>query len=237
MIAKLDAIILDTPDIRGLAEFYSQLTGWSQHHGSDEWISLRAAPDFGVGFQLALDHVAPQWPDPKHPQQMHLDFLVPDREAAVERALELGATRLPGGGDTWTVVADPSGHPLCLCQGDNIDQVTLVDLSIDVPDGKAMARFYAELLGLDVTYEGEEGAAIGADGRLTIMFQNVAEYHAPHWPDPAFPQQFHLDLKVDDIDAAQKRVLALGATKLSDGGDTWTVFADPVGHPFCLCYS
>jgi hypothetical protein len=182
--------------------------------------------------------VPPQWPDPKHPQQMHLDLLVPDREAAVERAVRLGATRLPGGGDTWTVLADPSGHPFCLCSGE-VDRVSLADLGIDVPDGRVIAPFYAALLGLGVTYEGDEGAAIGAEGALTLMFQNVADYYAPQWPDPAFPQQFHLDIMVDDIDVAQAQVLELGATRLPGGGGTtrgFRLFADPVGHPFCLIW-
>jgi predicted enzyme related to lactoylglutathione lyase len=42
---------------------------------------------------------------------------------------------------------------------------------------------------------------------------------------------------VTDLDAAQAQVLALGATLLEDwsGTRTWRVFADPAGHPFCLC--
>ena len=40
----------------------------------------------------------------------------------------------------------------------------------------------------------------------------------------------HLDVMVEDVDAAGPRVLALGATKLDRPG----VYADPAGHPFCL---
>ena len=49
-------------------------------------------------------------------------------------------------------------------------------------------------------------------------------------PDPARPQQMHLDVMVEDVAAAGPRVLALGATKLGGPG----VYADPAGHPFCL---
>ena len=56
------------------------------------------------------------------------------------------------------------------------------------------------------------------------------------WPDPAYPQQFHLDVTVDDIDAAEAAVLKLGATSLSSGGVNWRVYADPAGKPFCLCW-
>ncbi|TPN06629.1 VOC family protein, partial [Mesorhizobium sp. B2-3-3] len=56
------------------------------------------------------------------------------------------------------------------------------------------------------------------------------------WPDPAHPQQFHLDFAVPDLDRAHEQVVALGATVLDegDGCRSWRVFADPAGHPFCL---
>jgi hypothetical protein len=44
----------------------------------------------------------------------------------------------------------------------------------------------------------------------------------------------HLDVRVDDLDRAEQRVLALGARRLDAGADTFRVFTDPVGHPFCL---
>jgi len=59
---------------------------------------------------------------------------------------------------------------------------------------------------------------------------------APRWPDPAFPQQFHLDVMVDDIDEAEPKALALGATPLPSEEDGFRVYADPAGHPFCLCW-
>jgi hypothetical protein len=49
--------------------------------------------------------------------------------------------------------------------------------------------------------------------------------------------QVHLHVRVDDLDAAEKAVLALGATKFEHqpNPDTSRVFADPAGHVFCLC--
>jgi hypothetical protein len=60
---------------------------------------------------------------------------------------------------------------------------------------------------------------------------------APEWPAPDRSQQFHLDLTVDDLDAAEAAVLALGAKPLDtdDRSRTFRVYADPAGHPFCLC--
>jgi 2-methylisocitrate lyase-like PEP mutase family enzyme len=56
------------------------------------------------------------------------------------------------------------------------------------------------------------------------------------WPDPAHPQQGHLDVIVDGPDqlkALGARAEKLGATRLADG-DAWITLADPAGHPFDL---
>jgi hypothetical protein len=86
---------------------------------------------------------------------------------------------------------------------------------------------------MDVTYDGPEGSLIVGDGR-SLLFQQVGEYTPPQWPDPAHPQQAHLDIKVDDLDAGEAQALELGAARLEGGGKTFRVFADPAGHPFCL---
>jgi catechol 2,3-dioxygenase-like lactoylglutathione lyase family enzyme len=109
----------------------------------------------------------------------------------------------------------------------------LFAVTIDAPDAPALARFYAALLGMDLTYEGPEGALITGDGK-SVMFQQVSEYTPPQWPDPAHPQQAHLDIIVDDLDAGEAQALALGASRLPGAADGFRVFADPAGHPFCL---
>ena len=114
-------------------------------------------------------------------------------EAAAERAVGLGATRLADG-PTWITLADPAGHPFDLCQKDGVGPVMeLFAVTIDAPDASALARFYADLLGMEVTYEGPEGALIAGDGK-SVMFQQVSDYNPPRWPDPAHPQQAHLDI-------------------------------------------
>ncbi|MEV6493611.1 VOC family protein [Actinoplanes sp. NPDC051633] len=73
-----------------------------------------------------------------------------------------------------------------------------------------------------------------APDRPGIAFQRVQTFRAPDWPDPAHPQQMHVDVRVDNLDEAEQKVEALGASRLPGGGDRFRVFADPVGHPFCL---
>jgi catechol 2,3-dioxygenase-like lactoylglutathione lyase family enzyme len=131
-------------------------------------------------------------------------------------------------------MADPAGHPFDLCQADGVGPVMrLFAVTIDAPDASALARFYADLTGMEITYEGPEGALIAGDGR-SLMFQQISDYSPPRWPDPAHPQQAHLDLLVDDLDAGEARALELSARRLSAGGERFRVFTDPAGHPFCL---
>lgn len=71
-----------------------------------------------------------------------------------------------------------------------------------------------------------------------LAFQHSPQHQPPKFPDPAGSQQFHLDIRVDDPDAAEPRVLALGATRVTDavGEENFRVFRDPAGHTFCLVW-
>jgi catechol-2,3-dioxygenase len=233
MTARLEMVALDAADIDGLSSFYSELTGWPIVRKESDWITVRVPDGREIAFQLAPDHQAPRWPGQERPQQFHLDLQVADPAEAAERAVSLGATRL-GEGASWVTLADPAGHPFDLCHKDGVGSVMdLFAVTIDAPDATVLARFYADLLGLDVTYAGPEGALVAGDGQ-SVMFQQISGYTPPQWPDPAHPQQAHLDILVDDLDAGEARVMELGGTRLPGQGDGFRVFADPAGHPFCL---
>jgi len=111
---------------------------------------------------------------------------------------------------------------------------------LDCPDPEVLARFYSELLGWPITWRQAEFVAVAADPRSSgLAFQQVTGYQPPDWPDPARPQQVHLDVMVDDLDEAEPLVLALGARRLpvpdpDDPEPGWRVYTDPAGHPFCL---
>jgi predicted enzyme related to lactoylglutathione lyase len=106
---------------------------------------------------------------------------------------------------------------------------------LDCPDPAALATFYGAML--DWKVEVSSGwADARADYGQCLSFQLVQEYTAPGWPSQDAPQQMHLDVVVDDLDAAEAAVLELGATKHEhQPGTTFRVFLDPAGHPFCLC--
>jgi len=232
--ARLELVAFDAPDIETLASFYAELTGWTIVRKDPDWITIRLDDGRVIAFQRAPDHVAPQWPGQERPQQFHLDLQVDNPEVAAERAIALGATRL-GNGANWITLADPAGHPFDLCQKDGVGSVMdLFAVTIDAPDASALGRFYGELTGMDMAYDGPEGAMLAGDGRY-VMFQQIgADYRPPRWPDPAHPQQAHLDLAVRDMDAAEAEAIKLGASRLDAGGEHFRVFTDPAGHPFCF---
>ncbi|MFD4029630.1 VOC family protein [Streptomyces sp. NPDC058637] len=111
---------------------------------------------------------------------------------------------------------------------------------LDCPDPARLAEFYAAVLGGRVDQPDgrwsldEDWATLHTPTGFVLGFQRVEDYRPPRWPDPAHPQQVHADFGVPDLDSAQERVLALGASLLDDSARGWRVFADPAGHPFCL---
>ncbi|MCC9686408.1 VOC family protein [Streptomyces althioticus] len=107
---------------------------------------------------------------------------------------------------------------------------------LDCPDPHALAGFYAGVVG--GTPEGEgDWVDLAVPGGPTLAFQRAEGHVPPRWPAADRSQQLHLDLTVEDLDAAEKEVLALGAKPLEaeDRSRTFRVYADPAGHPFCLC--
>jgi catechol 2,3-dioxygenase-like lactoylglutathione lyase family enzyme len=109
---------------------------------------------------------------------------------------------------------------------------------LDCPDPRALADFYAGLLGMRVNEDGDDWVVIGLrPGDRQLAFQRAATWVPPEWPDPTRPQQAHLDIRVDDVDAAEKAVLAAGGRRLpAEVEQGFRVFADPAGHPFCLVH-
>lgn len=111
----------------------------------------------------------------------------------------------------------------------------LAMVTLDCDDPRLEAQFWAQLLDLSEAYADDNYAMLkGSDGPA-LGFGRVDGYQPPEWPNPHGSKQFHLDLAVEDIDAAVERCLELGA-RLADPqpGETWRVLLDPAGHPFCL---
>ena len=129
---KLLHTVLDTPDVRELAEFYRELLGLQYRPGDEppadgaaddaDWLVLIEADGTRkLAFQLVDRLERTTWPSHDVPMQLHVDYTVDSVEGLVrqrDRALSLGAQilldRTADEDEPLYVFADPSGHPFCI---------------------------------------------------------------------------------------------------------------------------
>lgn len=108
-------------------------------------------------------------------------------------------------------------------------------VSLDSSDVRRDVAFWHAVLGWEVAHEQDEYGMLTSPDGLALGFGLVEGYEAPGWPNERGSKQFHLDLAVDDLDAAAQEVVGLGGTLPDEQpGETWRVVLDPSGHPFCL---
>ncbi len=109
---------------------------------------------------------------------------------------------------------------------------------LDCPDARALARFYAGLLGWKLHKDDPDWATVApSEGVAYLGFQTSPEYVRPVWPPAEGRQQMmmHLDIEVDDLDAAVADAVEAGATIAEhQPQENVRVMLDPAGHPFCL---
>jgi catechol 2,3-dioxygenase-like lactoylglutathione lyase family enzyme len=109
---------------------------------------------------------------------------------------------------------------------------------LEAPDAGALARFYARLLGWKIAKDEPDWATVAPpDGVAYVAFQTSPEYIQPVWPAVEGRQQMmmHLDLEVDDLEAAVAHAVEAGATLAAHQPQEHVrVLLDPAGHPFCL---
>ena len=109
---------------------------------------------------------------------------------------------------------------------------------LDAPDARALADFYRRLLGW-TTEQDEPGwvKLVPPGGGTGLSFQTEERYVRPTWPARPGDQQMmlHLDIDVDDPEAAVAHAVAAGAVLAEyQPQANVRVLLDPAGHPFCL---
>jgi predicted enzyme related to lactoylglutathione lyase len=117
-------------------------------------------------------------------------------------------------------------------------KLTVSGTNIDAPDARALAEFYRRLLGWTVTTSEPDWVKLTPpEGGPGLSFQTEAAYVRPTWPAGPGDQQMmmHLEIQVDDLDAAEAHATAAGAVLAEyQPQDDVRVCLDPTGHPFCL---
>lgn len=123
MAVRIKSITFDCADPYRLAQFWLQLTGFSEDpdngNAPDDPEALLLSPDGS----LALLFIAV--PEPKHVKnRIHLDLvpLMSRRDEEVDQLLRMGARmvddqRRPDGGG-WVVLSDPEGNEFCIERSD-----------------------------------------------------------------------------------------------------------------------
>lgn len=117
-------------------------------------------------------------------------------------------------------------------------RMRLSTVVLDAPDAPALAAFYCRLLGWTAKAEEADWVLLAPpDGGTGLAVQTEPAYVRPTWPGRPGNQlmMLHLDIEVDDLEAAGDQAVAAGAV-LADyqPQDDVRVYLDPAGHPFCL---
>ncbi|MFI1016743.1 VOC family protein [Streptomyces sp. NPDC020965] len=115
---------------------------------------------------------------------------------------------------------------------------SLASVVVDCRDAPALADFYRRLLGWEVRASEPNWVHLRSpDGTLGLSLQGEPDYEPPVWPEAPGRQQkmLHLDIQVDDLAAATRHAIGLGAVEAAvQPQDDVRVLKDPAGHPFCL---
>ena len=117
----------------------------------------------------------------------------------------------------------------------------LLSVVFECADPDEEGRFWEAMLGYARHHSGPDWVTIAdvVDQTQRLSFQRVEDHVRPTWPARDRPQQAHIDLLVEDLDDADREAIALGARRLTDDAvvhedESFRVYADPAGHPFCL---
>lgn len=201
----IDNIVIGCPGNSTVtAAFYARLLQMEVIR--EDWLMIAKSPDSEP--RLAFDDdLEPSrtaaWRDRTRPAQLHLDLPTSDLAAAVKLAIRLGATPCEEGSER-AILSDPAGHPFCLYAdaddhgGDHPLSGRVGRVVVDCADPGAVAGFYADFLDMQQLNDDGDHVVIGrTDGRLPALAFQRSDAAPPRWPDPAFPQQLHLDIWVD----------------------------------------
>ncbi len=187
---------------------------------------------------------------------IHLDVNVPDREAELQRILELGGRlvetkshQIDDLSETWTVMRDPEGNGFCIQSPPNTDARRIGNITFSCANPIPLGKFWAAALGwpdepidqgfiqqlLDAGMDERETESFYVTretptSRPRLLFQRREKSRPASYP-------IHLDFRTDDLEPELERLQQLGATveeTKSDDERTWTVMRDPESNPFCV---
>jgi predicted enzyme related to lactoylglutathione lyase len=249
-VLRLRHIRFACDDPVAVAAFWAAILGYETTRAGERVV---ASDPRGDGPALAFDRLAKS---PTIELPIHLDVNVPDREAQVQRVLELGGslveTKTSSAGEysgTFSVMRDPEGTGFCV-QGPDprrpYPYVGNVTFACAEPR-RIVGAFWSETLGWPEQEIGEEflqmlrNAGVDVDREFYAYYAILDPGGAPSRllfqrreksrPD-IYPLQ--LELATDDrLDHELDRLTAAGATVVESRGGT-ALLRDPEGNPFTV---
>jgi predicted enzyme related to lactoylglutathione lyase len=234
-----------------LAEFWSALLDYEPKAAGDSWI---ATDPRGEGTRLLFNRMEKS---PAIEVPIHVDINVPDRDAELERVLQLGGSLVETKShsigelsETWTVMRDPEGNGFCIQSPPNTPPHRYIgNVTFSCAEPRELGRFWAFALGwpdedIDESFLQQlRDAGVGerelsgfyvtrpADGgRPRFLFQRREKSRPESYP-------IHLDFGTDDREAEIERLTEAGATVVETKQGTsltFTIMRDPEGNPFCV---
>jgi predicted enzyme related to lactoylglutathione lyase len=247
-VLRLNHITFACDEPQRVAEFWTELLdGYTAERSGQTYFGR------GDGPELFFNRMKKS---PTIEVPIHLDINVPDREAEIERVLELGGrlveTKSHSVGElseTWTVMRDPEGNGFCIQAPPSTSTRFIGNVTFSSAEPRALGSFWAQALGWpeeeidesflqqfrDAGIDEREFSAYyvtrpPGNGRPRFLFQRREKSRAESYP-------LHLDFLTEDREAEVARLTRLGATVVETKTDeraTWTVMRDPEGNPFCV---
>ena len=214
-IATWQDLCIDAVDAQVLGRFWAEVLGltFKAHDDGDAQLD-GPTPEHRVWINTVPEPVTVK-------QRVHLDV----HAGSVDEVLALGAT--PDDLDTfrWKIVRDPEGGELCVFVRDEVPDYKLYEIAVDAVDPRAIARWWADVLG--ATYgEHEEEAWAWVEEIPGAPFECITFAAVPE--PKTVKNRIHWDVRTDDL----ALLTDAGATVLQEQ-PRWTVMADPEGNEFC----
>ncbi|WP_225724879.1 MULTISPECIES: VOC family protein [unclassified Nocardia] len=239
MSTRLACVVFDADRPRFVADFWSELLGWSVTVDRSDQVDV-AAPD-PDGLDLALTFL-PTRRTKNGKNRIHLDLAsrsIDHQRVQVDRALALGARRIDIGQGSvpWVVLADPEGNEFCVLEPreEYVDTGAVAAIVVDTRDPVRLAEFWSTASGWPMTHGGAQAAGLRSATGLGSWLEFVRT------PDEKCERnRLHLDLAAfpaDDPAAELLRLCAAGATQVMpvhNGAAPGLALTDPETNEFCV---
>lgn len=247
---RLQHVTFSCDDPGRVSEFWTALLGYERAAAGSSWLATDPRDeDVTLLFNQTAKSETIEVP-------IHLDINVPDREAALDRVLQLGGSlvvtksfEIGELGDSTTIMRDPEGNGFCLEDPPNTERAHIWNVTFACAEPRELGRFWALALGWpdenidESIFETFRAAGVGEP--------DISGFHVVKAPNGSLPRFYfhrreksrpesypmHLDFATDDRAAEVEQLVQAGASvvETKQGTNvTFTIMRDPEGNPFCV---